>query len=139
MIVVDTNVVVAYCLGLERSTAAEALWHFDDDWFAPALWQSELRNVVLQYIRHGRIDAEDGYKVIRLAEVILLQDGRTLLPDSDTVLNLALASGCTAYDCEYVAVARALGRPLATWDKALLKAFPDTCATPEALVDAARR
>jgi predicted nucleic acid-binding protein len=44
---------------------------------------------------------------------------------SDAVLQLAAASGCSAYACEFVAAAQQLGVPLITADRALLRAFPD--------------
>jgi predicted nucleic acid-binding protein len=40
------------------------------------------------------------------------------------VLELAHQSGCTAYDCEFIAVAKTLGAKLFTADKQVLKAFP---------------
>lgn len=42
------------------------------------------------------------------------------------MLALAERSGCSAYDCEYVAVARRLDVALVTEDRRLLKAFPET-------------
>ena len=45
-------------------------------------------------------------------------------PMAKNVLTLAKESGCTAYDCEFIATAKALGCALVTGDKALLKAFP---------------
>ena len=40
------------------------------------------------------------------------------------ILDLARASGCTAYDCEYVALAMQLDVPLVTSDKEVRRAFP---------------
>ena len=44
---------------------------------------------------------------------------------SRDVLGLAEESGCSAYDCEYIALAKDLGINLVTTDKQLIKAFPD--------------
>jgi predicted nucleic acid-binding protein len=49
--------------------------------------------------------------------------------DSDQVLELAKDSGCTAYDCEFIAVAKTLGVKLVTTDKELLKAFPEVAVS----------
>ncbi len=44
--------------------------------------------------------------------------------DSQQVLELVQNSDCSAYDCEFAALALRLGVPLVTMDKKLLKAFP---------------
>jgi predicted nucleic acid-binding protein len=46
-----------------------------------------------------------------------------------SVLEFAHRSGCTTYDCEFVAVAESLKISLVTLDAAILKAFPRR-ATP---------
>ena len=50
--------------------------------------------------------------------------GNEYEPDSLQVLELVRDSECSAYDCEFVAVAMALNAKLVTMDKALLRAFP---------------
>jgi predicted nucleic acid-binding protein len=47
--------------------------------------------------------------------------------DDEAVLELLTQSKCSAYDCEFVALANALKTVLVTEDKALLKAFPKVC------------
>lgn len=43
---------------------------------------------------------------------------------SRTVMELVAQSSCTAYDCEFVAVAREHGLPLITADRQVLREFP---------------
>ncbi|MBA3646604.1 MAG: type II toxin-antitoxin system VapC family toxin [Gemmatimonadaceae bacterium] len=50
--------------------------------------------------------------------------------DSGTILRLAEHSGLSAYDCEFVAVAKGLGVPLITNDRKLCRSFPDTAVSP---------
>jgi predicted nucleic acid-binding protein len=51
-------------------------------------------------------------------------DGNERLVDSRDVLRLAAQSRCSAYDCEYVALAETAGVPLVTNDAQVLKEFP---------------
>lgn len=65
-----------------------------------------------------------------MREAERLLQGREYLPDGGRVLELVERSDCSAYDCEYVAVAQTLAAPLLTWDWAVLDAFPDVAAEP---------
>lgn len=47
-----------------------------------------------------------------------------LFVDPVAVLNLVASSTCTAYDCEFVALANELRIPLITTDKQILRDFP---------------
>ena len=49
--------------------------------------------------------------------------GHEFAVESAYVLTLANTSGCSAYDCEFVALAKALGVPLLTNDREVLRAF----------------
>ncbi len=53
-----------------------------------------------------------------------LLDGAEHEPDSRHVLQLARDSDCSAYDCEFIALAETLGTELLTMDGKLLKTFP---------------
>jgi predicted nucleic acid-binding protein len=45
--------------------------------------------------------------------------------NSDKVLELVHDSGCSAYDCEFVALAKDVYLPLITNDKQTIKEFPE--------------
>lgn len=123
MIVVDTNIVAYAWLKTTRNRDAMLLLEHEPEWHAPLLWRSEFRNVVLGEVRRKRLDASVAGNVIRSAERRFSDCEH--LPGSDLVFRLAMGSGCTAYDCEFVAVAEQLDAPLVTEDQALLKAFPE--------------
>lgn len=76
------------------------------------------------HVKAGVYSLEYGMGVMELAESPLAL--REVEPLSQDVLRLAESSGCTAYDCEFVAVAQQFGVPLVTLDQKVLKAFPAT-------------
>lgn len=123
MIVVDTNAIAALLLNSEATPAAEALLEQDPEWAAPILWRSEFRNVLVGYIRAGRLSRVDAVALAERAE--RLMQGREFPTSSRSVLSLAHESSCSAYDCEFVALAQDLIVPLYTRDKQLLRSFPD--------------
>jgi predicted nucleic acid-binding protein len=136
MIVVDT-MVVAYGLLPHPHFAdeVEGVRAKDGDWAAPSVWRSELRNVLLQYVRAVEsgplaedLQLGDAFGVMEDAEALLAD--QTYRVNSEEVMRTALESGCSAYDCEYVALAQRLGVWLVTYDDEVLDAFPDTALHP---------
>ncbi|HEX2251696.1 MAG TPA: type II toxin-antitoxin system VapC family toxin [Thermoanaerobaculia bacterium] len=123
MIVVDTNILCYLFLDSERTAQAEQALARDAEWAAPPLWRIELRNVLAGQVRRGGLGLADARRIAEEAEGLMA--GGEYHADSGTVLALAADSGCSAYDCEFVAVARSLGAPLVTVDRQVLVAFPD--------------
>ena len=122
MIVVDTNVLAYLYLPTEFTTHAEALLQRDADWAAPLLWRSEFRNILAAYMRRRTLTFEQARAL--QAEAESLMAGNEYETDSQRVLELVRDSDCTAYDCEFAALAIHLGTTLVTMDRKLLNAFP---------------
>jgi predicted nucleic acid-binding protein len=122
MIVVDSNVLAYLYLPGDYTEAAERLYQRDADWHAPILWRSEYRNILAGYMRRGIMTLDQAYAIQHEAEALL--DGAEHEPDSRRVLELVQASNCSAYDCEFVALAETLGVTVVTMDAKLIKAFP---------------
>ena len=122
MIVVDSNVVAYLYLPGDYTEKAEALLEHDADWAAPLLWRSEFRNILAGYMRRKTLTFEAARDVQLEAESLLA--GAEHEVDSHQVLELVRDSECSAYDCEFVALAMTLGVKLVTMDAKLLKAFP---------------
>ncbi|MHB8255386.1 MAG: type II toxin-antitoxin system VapC family toxin [Acidiferrobacter sp.] len=123
MIVVDSNVLAYLYLPGEFTTAAETLMERDPDWNAPVLWRSEFRNILAGYLRRGQLTFGQAHALQSEAED-LLRDGEYEV-DSRSVLELVRDSECSAYDCEFVALAMRLGTRLVTMDGKVLRSFPD--------------
>jgi predicted nucleic acid-binding protein len=124
MIVVDTNIIIHIHVHSERTSLAVQALEKDPYWVAPPLWQSEFRNVMIGYIRRHILKLEDAKLVTKSA--LKTMEDREILPPSDLVLDLAAVSKCSAYDCEYVALAKHLNIKLLTGDKEILRSFPET-------------
>lgn len=122
MIVVDTNILVYFWLPGEWTPAARHLLTLDPDWAVPVLWRSEFRSVLAIAVREGRFSLSDAIAFAEAAQQQL--KGRELTVESHEALRLAVDSGCSAYDCEFVALARRLAVPLVTNDREVVKAFP---------------
>lgn len=129
MIVVDTNVICYLYLSGDRSTQAVKLMRIDADWAVPRLWRSEMLNVLARYMRKDRLELSDARHIMDRAEALI--GDREYEVTAREVLKLAQSSGCSAYDCEFVALAQRLNVPLVTVDKGILRRFPEHAAALE--------
>lgn len=125
MIVVDTNILAYYSLPGPRTREVDVLLRRRPRWAAPLLWRSEFRNVLAGEIRRKGMSVADAMRAMDRASKSLL--GGEHAVDDEAVLDLLAQSQCSAYDCEFVALADALETVLVTEDKGLLKAFPKAC------------
>jgi predicted nucleic acid-binding protein len=126
VIIADTNL-IAYSL-IEGPFTADALrvMRIDEEWLAPPLWQSELLSVLWLSVRTRVLSHARADEVYSEAEVLVHTAER---PVPQHALALAVSSGCSTYDCEFVALAQATGVPLVTNDQKVLAAFPDVAVS----------
>ncbi len=122
MIVVDVNVLAYLLIPGKYTTAAERQLEADSVWVVPRLWRSELRNVLASYLRAGQMDLTDAAVVYQRAEELVGAEEYEV--ETLHVLRLCAESKCSAYDCEYIALAEFLDVKLVTNDGKLAKAFP---------------
>jgi len=127
MIVVDTNVIAYFWLPGEYTTYAERALSKDNEWAAPILWRSEFRNILAGYMRRKNLTIDMAIQLVEHAETQM--KGREYIVESGRVMSFVEMSSCSAYDCEFVALAEDLGVPLITTDKKIIRTFP-TIALP---------
>lgn len=132
MIVVDTNLLVYLYVRSEFSELADEAYIKDPDWVAPSLWRSEFLNVLTGCLRKGIINFELAVAIIGEAERLMA--GSEYSAGSLDILALASQSRCSAYDCEFVALARELSIPLVTTDQQILSDFPGTAVGLDAFI-----
>jgi len=129
MIIVDTNIIAYLHVSGKFTPLALQLLGKDSSWIAPPLWQSEFRNLLLNYIRHDVMSLEEGINLMEGA--LITMQNRDLAPSNNLILTLATNRSLSAYDCEFVALARELNCMLVTVDKQIIKKFPDMAISLE--------
>jgi len=122
VIVVDVNVLAYLLIPGTFTEAAERLLADDSAWVVPRLWRSELRNILATYLRLNQMDLADAALIFQRATELVGAEEYEL--ETVDVLRLSQESNCSAYDCEYVALAEFLDVVLVTADGKLAKAFP---------------
>lgn len=127
MIVADTNLIAYLLLRGRHTQGAEQVYKKDPQWVAPLLWRSEFRNVLALYVRRGSMELKEALEIMDLAEDLMR--GQEYEVVSARVLRLAADSDCSAYDCEFVALAQDIGVPLVTSDRALIAKFRPAVAS----------
>jgi predicted nucleic acid-binding protein len=131
--VVDTNVVAYFLLG-SQPFAAEARQFLATvtSPTAPALWEAEIANVIWMATRSHVVTPDEGTARLRLALRLGIESVplHTLLQGA---FLRAVTSGVAVYDALFVELAVRDACPLATFDRATLKAFPDVAVRPQTL------
>jgi predicted nucleic acid-binding protein len=123
VIVVDTNVIAYLFIQGEYTGFSEKLLKSDSQWIAPRLWRSEFRNILVQYLNHNYLEFEQAVQIFFIATELMRSNEYEV--NSVKILELANNSNCSAYDCEFVALAEETQLTLVTSDKKIIKEFPD--------------
>ena len=128
MIIADTNLIVYLFITGDKTALAQEVLTKDPHWIVPPLWQSEFRNVIAGYIRRG-MKLNQAKQI--MVDAVLTLENRQVLPSSEKIMDLISESNCTAYDCEFIALAQQLNTLLVTADGQLLNQFPNSTMSLE--------
>ncbi len=131
--VVDTNVVAYYLLGTEPFVEeVRQFWRTVEEPCAPTHWEAELANAVWMAVRMGVLPTEEGHHKLDLAARLGIESvaNRSLWQPA---LSRALTSDAAVYDTLFVELAVQRSLPLATFDRNVLKKFPETAHRPGSL------
>lgn len=123
MIVVDTNVIAFLFIKGDHTQKAKALLNYDPEWVTSIIWRSEFRNIIAFYLRQGFVTLDEAGALIEQAEALM--HGNEYEVRHRDVMKLVTMSTCSAYDCEFVALAQFLNLRLFTTDERILSEFPD--------------
>ena len=129
MIVADANLVAYYYLPGPFQPLAQKIIQKDSVWFVPPIFISEFRNILLGFVRKGKLNKKDATELAVRVELAFSQRTKVISPVQ--VMDVACDFGCSAYDAEYIALAQMMDIKLVTNDKFLLAAFPKVAVTLE--------
>ena len=123
--VIDNSIVMAWCFEDESTKYTDAVQEMliNHRAFVPAIWPLEVANVLLVAERIKRISKADSGRFIALLSQLPIEVGQSN-PDRvfhDT-LNLARQHKLSSYDASYLALAIRMGLPIASLDKAIIRA-----------------
>lgn len=124
MFVVDTSVVLAWCLGDEASDVADAAVKrlLAEGGIAPAHWPVEIANALRSAIRRGRLD-EDGIQQLRpRLNLLPVEIVSVELSSALGSIEVAARYDLSVYDAVYLDLAAFRGIGLATVDRRLADA-----------------
>lgn len=133
MIIVDANLIGALFVQSNQSSLATRIFEKDPDWYAPLLWQSEMRSVLTGYLRRKLITLDKATQIMDEAHVLMMEHERFV--SSKLVLELVSTSKCTSYDCEYIALAKEMNLTLVTFDKEVVGAFSGIAIFPQDFIN----
>ena len=128
--VVDASVVMKWFVPEVHSDAARRLLAYRHDYIAPDLLFAETTNTIWKKVRRGELSQRDGERLVADLERAAVETVpcRALAADAYA---LASASGQTAYDAMYLALAVRLDTRMITADERLaaaLAAMPSLAA-----------
>ena len=129
MIIADANLIAGFCINSPLTETAQAVFAKDRSWSAPKLWQSEFVSTLLKYRRLQKMSANEVMRALYYAESMMGESDY----DSDIheVYRVVNATGCSAYDSCYIALAEEHRVKLVTTDGGILANAPHIALSPE--------
>jgi predicted nucleic acid-binding protein len=123
--VVDASVIIKWYVPETDYAAARAMRTVETNLAAPDLLFAEMSNSLWKLVRRGEMAAPRAIAIIEeiAAAPFLTFSNQSLAQDA---LDLAIATGLTAYDASYVALAIRLDKILITADEKLVRKLAGT-------------
>ena len=122
MIVADANVVAALYFDSAATADARSLLDLDGDWVVPDLWRHEMLNIAANYAKFAQSGLAGVTAAWEHADAMFGPRQRAV--NMSAALALALKLRLSAYDAQYLALAKELDVPLVSLDKKLCAAAP---------------
>ena len=129
MIVVDTNIIAYLRIPGDFTPVVEAILEKDPYWIAPKLWRSEFRNVLTRQVLVKKLSLKTAIQIYKKTEDFFKDKDYEV--QGESVLRYSVESGCSSYDCEFIALSQEKKASFVTLDKKILKTFPQIAISPE--------
>jgi len=127
VIVVDVNIISYALITGDKTPLALQVQKRDANWKVPALWRHEFLNILATSTRFGVFDInraastwQQAVELLRTAEVAV---------DMTASLRLAVELKISAYDAQYISLAKRLGVQCVTEDRKLRRACSDVAVS----------
>ena len=124
MIVVDANVIAYAFIAGDKTELAQKLKEAEPDWRVPRIWREEFGNILATHVRTGRLKRDQALEAMTAALETLLP-GEIVVDPLDG-LDVAMHFHVSAYDAQYLALARKHDVLLISEDGPLRKAARGT-------------
>jgi predicted nucleic acid-binding protein len=122
-VILDASTTLSWAFDDEAGKYSDAVLEFvtENHALVPSLWKYEIANGVLVGLRRARLSIDEA---VAFSQDLAAMDIQVDVSATEPVALLAEAvdSGLTAYDAAYLMLARETGLPLATQDRALIRA-----------------
>jgi predicted nucleic acid-binding protein len=122
-VVLDASTTLSWAFDDEAGKYSDAVLDFvsENHAIVPSLWKYEIANGILVGLRRARLSIDEAVSFSAdLGAMDIQVDASVLEPV--TLLAESFDTGLTAYDAAYLMLARETGLPLATQDRALIRA-----------------
>lgn len=132
MIVVDANIVIYLVCQTPWTSLVQQVYSADGEWIVPELWEAEVLNGLMVMKRGGLLGVEDAIRAWSNASDLLA--GRVRKCDPPSVLRTADCDGLSAYDAQYVTLARSLNVKVVTEDRLIKRNCADVARSLRAFL-----
>ena len=139
MIVVDTNTIAYFYIPGQFTSMVDEIRQKDNEWVTSPLWRFDFRSVLQKYVKANLLDFSDAIQIAEDAEMTLL--GREVSIPPSVALSfldqaMTIFPKISAYDSEFLALAKSLNLKLITFDKDISKKFPEIAISAKEYLNA---
>ena len=127
MIVVDSYVIAYLFIEREKTALAQQVLRLDSRWAVPFLWRHEFLDVLATYARYNAATFDEVVDLWLQAFAFASQGEYET--DMVSALEIAVAQKVSAYDAQYVSLARNLQVQFVSEDRRLVAAFPSIASS----------